>query len=1723
MNLSQLGNMFTETSSGENAGEIKEESFVVDPDFDVGKLSVSPVPYETLCLEADESSSKMVTSDVLDDVLLSAFDSISFGELPQQRNEMAKNSIETDAVGSICDADPPGQIPEEGKDTGKFDSSDCDGITEPSPHGNYHTGVVDEIEKAQKPHHPLIVYTSSRRKSVRNTITKLNQNNESRKPSRNCRRIAKKNSALDLNSLQISRRKRSLFSKPARSSVWGHLGSILPAFEEHSGIDLNLDKKKLKGARGGQGKRNAIREQTGRKSVRKSCNPTGHVSLKIKIGNQSCGTVNFNVSGNSIHGLPDTLQSKSGEEVPGGMVLPHERNLEKTTSSDTSVLGSHIDVNSIVENASFSTSGDVHQISSQEEGDDLRPSTENRCSDPGTSPDSEVINSVPDAPLFEKGFQNMQDSLVMPMERRNEECFTSTVPDVSFGNVSSLSVPRMKSKKGKKKDKHDQLGDRSLESKQTGAETRSNVTELGSGQEVVGVSYCHDASMIATVRPKGVSRGPLCCSSMADPGTPFTTAKACAGAEINPSSGLVAAIESSDSQAGDKLIPFNNRQKIPKSSKAMGRHVGRCGVLDLPRKKDKTFRKKGDKNNLVGKHQIAEKGDGSGALGGMESQLTEGNETSSDLGETGDLSKGSSGPTISSQLPSGGLRDQYVPPRNAWVLCDDCQKWRRIPATLADQIEETNCGWTCKDNMDKDFADCSIPQEKSNSEINEELEISDASCEEDACDALLKSSQNQSQVAQQSSWSLIKSNLFLHRSRKNQTIDEVMVCHCKPPADGRMGCGAKCLNRMLNIECVQGTCPCGELCSNQQFQKRKYAKLKWFRCGKKGFGLQALDDICEGQFLIEYVGEVLDMHAYQKRQREYALQGHRHFYFMTLNGSEVIDASAKGNLGRFINHSCDPNCRTEKWMVNGEVCVGLFALRDIKKGEEVTFDYNYVRVFGAAAKKCVCGSPNCRGYIGGDPTNSEVIVQDDSDDEFAEPVMICEDREMNNDWNDIMSNSLHDGENGSPNEPPQSMRGIKKLVNAAGQFESSTSETLIQKAGVNSASTDGCLKTSTATGVEDMIVQDKYDPEVSVGDNSTSNAAIRPLDANRDAGERLNISASAACKVESEGVLSGMDCPASALLSAHGSDVATTVAPSKSQPDTVESKRKLKYGTLGGKEEITKSNSLAKAHHSSSSIKKGKPKSVVNNKGTPDVDKSNAAPARPKKLPDLSVNGQVEAVEEKLNELLDTEGGISKRKDASRGYLKLLFLTAASGANGHGEAIQSNRDLSMILDALLKTKSRTVLVDIINKNGLQMLHNIMKRYRKEFIKTPILRKLLKVLEYLAVREILTLEHITGGPPCPGVESFKDSILTLTEHVDKQVHQIARNFRDRWIPRSHRKSCFAETDDWKTEFHQRSNHGRSSVSYDHWNDRAGKPAEATECCNTQIVVGPGTAEASTLDHSFASGSTCGTNGTRTRKRKSRWDNPAEEHLHPKIMTNLLGDGKPNNDEDIPPGFSPPCIDSMVPANASSAAPNRQERDTCKNHPFDVVLGDSQQRFIARMPVSYGVPSSVMKQFGVRQAETAEVWTVAPGLPFQPFPPLPPYARDTGGPPTSAAKCASLSEPAEKPEQGAGDSVAHHSGQNHMSTHNVDPPEINISNANDRPEFQREGGSSSLGRKYFRQQKWNPSKLVPPWVRMRNSWGYGGNTRNGGPGVCSGNGVNQFRNSYNSEEFNWRGEF
>ena len=63
---------------------------------------------------------------------------------------------------------------------------------------------------------------------------------------------------------------------------------------------------------------------------------------------------------------------------------------------------------------------------------------------------------------------------------------------------------------------------------------------------------------------------------------------------------------------------------------------------------------------------------------------------------------------------------------------------------------------------------------------------------------------------------------------------------------------------------------------------------------------------------MEYVGDVLDPKRFRKRAKKYSLDDVKHFYFMALSTEYIIDATFKGNVSRFINHSCDPNAETQK-------------------------------------------------------------------------------------------------------------------------------------------------------------------------------------------------------------------------------------------------------------------------------------------------------------------------------------------------------------------------------------------------------------------------------------------------------------------------------------------------------------------------------------------------------------------------------------------------------------------------------------------------------------------------------------------------------------------------------------------------------------------------------------------------------------------------------------------
>jgi histone-lysine N-methyltransferase SETD2 len=165
------------------------------------------------------------------------------------------------------------------------------------------------------------------------------------------------------------------------------------------------------------------------------------------------------------------------------------------------------------------------------------------------------------------------------------------------------------------------------------------------------------------------------------------------------------------------------------------------------------------------------------------------------------------------------------------------------------------------------------------------------------------------------------------------------------------------------MECV-GDCGCGENCQNQRFQRRQYANVSVIKTEKKGHGLRADADLLPHQFIFEYIGEVINEAQFRRRMIQYDEEGIKHFYFMSLSKGEFVDATKKGNLGRFCNHSCNPNCYVDKWVVGEKLRMGIFAQRHIKAGEELVFNYNVDR-YGADPQPCYCGEPNCSGYIGG--------------------------------------------------------------------------------------------------------------------------------------------------------------------------------------------------------------------------------------------------------------------------------------------------------------------------------------------------------------------------------------------------------------------------------------------------------------------------------------------------------------------------------------------------------------------------------------------------------------------------------------------------------------------------------------------------------------------------------------------------------------------------------------
>lgn len=186
-------------------------------------------------------------------------------------------------------------------------------------------------------------------------------------------------------------------------------------------------------------------------------------------------------------------------------------------------------------------------------------------------------------------------------------------------------------------------------------------------------------------------------------------------------------------------------------------------------------------------------------------------------------------------------------------------------------------------------------------------------------------------------------------------------CGCTASDDGMPCCIDESCVLYACLEECPADCSSGNACRNRRIAKKEWKNVEIVDAGPKGRGLVTLEDIRQGEFIIEYVGRAIRKAYLEKLFGRY--KNERMLYIMALDTDIYIDARTKGGKARFINHSCEPNCVVHRWKVNGILRAAIFATKHIKEGEELSFDYKWERKRGRAPTKCHCCTPSCRGTL----------------------------------------------------------------------------------------------------------------------------------------------------------------------------------------------------------------------------------------------------------------------------------------------------------------------------------------------------------------------------------------------------------------------------------------------------------------------------------------------------------------------------------------------------------------------------------------------------------------------------------------------------------------------------------------------------------------------------------------------------------------------------------------
>ena len=121
-------------------------------------------------------------------------------------------------------------------------------------------------------------------------------------------------------------------------------------------------------------------------------------------------------------------------------------------------------------------------------------------------------------------------------------------------------------------------------------------------------------------------------------------------------------------------------------------------------------------------------------------------------------------------------------------------------------------------------------------------------------------------------------------------------------------------------------------------------------------GLYANQDIKKGTKIIEYKGKIITSKQSEVNPK---YDNSKAIYLFNINKKYDLDGDFKFNTARLINHSCDPNCE----VFGKGLKIWIYAMKDIKRGEELSYDYGFSFDKDFRQYPCRCGSKNCVGFI----------------------------------------------------------------------------------------------------------------------------------------------------------------------------------------------------------------------------------------------------------------------------------------------------------------------------------------------------------------------------------------------------------------------------------------------------------------------------------------------------------------------------------------------------------------------------------------------------------------------------------------------------------------------------------------------------------------------------------------------------------------------------------------